>query len=153
MSFPEESGFFYGVDLSFDGETPPRTIAQFPPTDPGPVPPLVNALRAIPTQSFGTIRVLVENFAESGTMIGLFKPLSLPWLINEYTSTSLAEIIAQCHGNNEDGAAWGFSMTSFHRTVANSKFGPDVTMKRWLPRARIFKDESERITRRSSNFA
>lgn len=148
MSFQAEDGFLYGVDFSFDQDTPPRVVAQFPPIDPGPPPPLINVLRAIPAQSSRTIRVVVEYFAGGGTHIDLFKPLAHTWQINKSTSTSLAEIIAQCHGSNENGTAWGFSMTSFDRAALDPQFGADLTLKWWLPRARIFQDASHRITRK-----
>ncbi|KAF2449334.1 hypothetical protein P171DRAFT_190611 [Karstenula rhodostoma CBS 690.94] len=144
MSVQAEDGFLYGVDFSFDQDTPPRVVAQFPPIDPRPPPPLNNILRAIPTQPSRTIRVIVEYFTGGGTKIDLFKPVAHK--INKSTSTSLAEIIAQCHGNNENGTAWGFNMTSFNQASLNPQFGPDLNLKWWLPRARIFQDASHRIT-------
>ncbi|KAF1977373.1 hypothetical protein BU23DRAFT_295348 [Bimuria novae-zelandiae CBS 107.79] len=133
-------GFLYGVDFSFNGDICPHVVAQYPPLYPGPIPPLASVLRNIPVQRADSIRVLVEHFPDGGTLVNLFQPPSYNSLISNHTSTSVAEIIAQCQGGDENGTAWGFGMTSFDHSTANTHLGPDLTTKSWLPRARFFKD-------------
>ena len=145
MEHATDTGFLYGVDFSFHQDCSPCIIAQYPPAHPGPVPPLNNVLKGIPAQRADTVRVLVEHFPDGSTLINLFQSPSYTWLVSNYTSTSLAEIIAQCQGEFENGTSWGFSMTSFDHSAVSPDLGPDLTTKWWLPRARFFRDPYSNI--------
>lgn len=157
-----DKGFLYVADFSFDQDTDPHVVVDYPPLlsdHPSSQPSLEKILATLPSQPPQTIRLLLEGglskgrlfdniSARSNAFVSYLKnriPQHAPTQYKFNASSSLASVLAQFDEDNGTVPYWEFGITGF------SLVSSDPKPKNWdgdlacilLPKVHLWKDEND----------
>jgi hypothetical protein len=141
-----DQGFLYAADFSFDQDTDPHVVVDYPPllsNHPSSQPSLEEILAILPSQPPQTIRLLLEgNLFRNDTFISYLKkkiPRHAPTQYKFDASSSLASVLAQCNEDNGSIPYWKFDITSFFRDRIQDTGLAYIL----LSKAHLWKDEKD----------
>lgn len=141
-----DKGFLYVADSSFDQDTDPHVVVDYPPLlsdHPSSQPSLEKILATLPSQPPQTIRLLLEGglsegrlfdniSARSNAFVSYLKnriPQHAPTQYKFNASSSLASVLAQFDEDNETVPYWEFGITGFSLVfqILNPKIGTAIS--------------------------